>query len=157
MKKPLDAEKKAILFYSGELLLISIVALVIAILEWTQLIKISERHRLIFNWVTIFGGTWLIIDFLWAIFSKKRQKRVALIDKIIHLPLGIYLVSFDTYSFIKNPDISLFQIGIPIALTYLSVCYMFESIYHYFKPIPGLIDAVNSDEKQGEENNEQSK
>jgi len=157
MKKPLDASKKAILFYSGELLLISIVALVIAILEWTQLIKVSERHRLIFNWVTIFGGTWLIIDFLLALFSKKRQKRIALIDKIIHLPLGIYLVSFDTFAFIKNPDISLFQIGIPIALTYLSICYMFESIYHYFKPIPGLIEAVNSDEKQGEENNEQNK
>ena len=95
MKKKMSAETKAKLFYSGELVLFAIAFLVIAILEFCQVIKISNRHHTIFNWVTIFGGSWLIADFIWALVDKKRRKRIALIDKIIHLPLGIYLISFD--------------------------------------------------------------
>ena len=155
MKKVPDSAKKTVLIYSGELLLFSIVFLVIAILEFTRVFTISDRHRTIFNWVTIFGGTWLIVDFFWALFSKKRQKRIALIDKILHLPLGIYLVTFDTYAFITNPDTSLFQICIPIALSYIAICYAFESVYHYFNPIQSLL--IEEEEKEkGAEDHEQS-
>ena len=37
-----------------------------------------------------------------------------------------------------------------ILLTYLFICYTFESIYHFFYPIPGLLDAV--EEVDEEEN-----
>ena len=141
MKKKMDLLTKAKLIYSGELLLFAIAFFVIALLEFIQVIKISDRHHRIFNWLTIFGGTWLIADFLWALLDKKRRKRVALIDKIIHLPVGIYLISFDLFCLISKPTNRLvYQYGIPIALSYLFACYTFEAIYHFFYPVPGLID-----------------
>ena len=146
MKKKLDIVTKAKLIYSGELALFAIAFLVLAILEFTQVIKISTRHHLIFNWVTLAGGTWLIADFLWALLSKKRRKRVALLDKIIHLPLGIYLISFDLFCLIsQTQEQAVFQYGIPCALSYLFVCYTFEAIYHFFVPVPGLLDIKEED------------
>ena len=155
MKKKMDAVTKMKLIYSGELFIFSIAFLVIAILEFTKVIKISERHHLIFNWLTIFGGTWLISDFFWAFFSKKRRKRVAIIDKIIHLPLGIYLISFDLYCLIaqpSNPDV--YQYGIPCALSYLCLSYMFEAIYHFYHPIPGLFDDLEDKKPEAFDNKE---
>ena len=150
MKKKMDFATKAKLIYSGELLVFAIAFLVIAILEFTRVIEISERHHIVFNWITIFGGSWLIADFLWALFDKKRQKRIAIIDKIIHLPLGFYLITFDLYCLIGQPsDPNIYQFGIPIALSFLCLCYIFEAIYHFKYPILGLIDEEeNKDNKQ---------
>ena len=148
MKKKMDMLTKAKLIYSGELMVFAIAFLVVAILEFTQVIKISERHHIIFNWVTLFGGSWLIADFIWALVDKKRQKRIAMIDKIIHLPLGIYLISFDLFCLISKPnDPNIFQYGIPSALAYICLCYIFESIYHFKYPVPGLVD-IDKDEKE---------
>ena len=148
MKKKMDMLTKAKLIYSGELFVFAIAFLVVAILEFTQVIKISERHHIIFNWVTLFGGSWLIADFIWALVDKKRQKRIAIIDKIIHLPLGIYLISFDLFCLISKPtDPNVFQYGIPSALAYICLCYIFESIYHFKYPVPGLVD-IDKDEKE---------
>ena len=67
MKKKLDFLTKAKLIYSGELLIFAIAFLIIAILEFTQVIKINETHHTFFNWLTLFGGTWLIA-ILWHFF-----------------------------------------------------------------------------------------
>ncbi len=142
MKKKLDIVTKAKLIYSGELMLFFILFLVLGILRMTGVITPNETRKNIFNWVTIFGGSWLIIDFLWAMFSKKRKQRIALIDKCLHLPAGIYLVSFDIYCFVTKPEAAsdVYRYGVPIVFFYLCACYLFESIYHYFKPVPGLLD-----------------
>ena len=140
----MDALTKVKLFYSGELLVFAIVFLVIAILKFAEVIKGNSTRQAIFNWVTIFGGTWIIVDFFWALFSKKRRSRIALIDKIIHLPAGIYLVAFDIFCFATKPaaDSAVYHYGIPAVIMYLFVCYTFEAIYHFFYPVPGLLDAV---------------
>ncbi|NLZ15390.1 MAG: hypothetical protein GXY27_01725 [Erysipelotrichaceae bacterium] len=149
MKKKLDFLTKAKLIYSGELLIFAIAFLIIAILEFTQVIKINETHHTFFNWLTLFGGTWLIADFLWALFSKKRQKKVAMLDKVLHLPLGIYLVSFDLFCLITQPTNQLiYQYGIPIAIGFISICYGFEAIYHFFKPIPVVLEMAEEEEKE---------
>ena len=142
MKKKLDIVTKAKLIYSGELMLFFILFLVLGILRMTGVIAPNDTRKNIFNWVTIFGGSWLIIDFLWAMFSKKRKQRIALIDKCLHLPAGIYLVSFDIYCFVTKPEAAsdVYRYGVPIVFFYLCACYLFESIYHYFKPVPGLLD-----------------
>ena len=150
MKKKLDTLTKAKLIYSGELLVFAIVFVVIATLEFTQVIKISTRHHIIFNWVTLAGGTWILADLIWALCSKKRRKKVALIDKILHAPNGLYLITFDIYALVTNPDDSVFQICIPIALSYFGACYIFEAIYHYFYPVPGLVEIEKEAEKQNE-------
>ena len=155
MKKKMDFMTKAKLLYSGELALFSIAFITIAILEFTQIIKITERHHIIFNWVTIFGGTWLIIDFLWALLSPKRRKRIAIIDKIIVLPVAFYLISFDLFCLITQPtDKMIYQYGIPVVLAYLGLAYAFEAIYHFKYPIPGLLD-IEEKAKEAEESEQQ--
>ena len=148
MKKKMDFATKAKLIYSGELLIISVVFIVIAILKLTDVFKYNSTRALIFNWITIFGGTWVIADLIWAIVDKKRQKRICLIDKIIHAPAGIYFICFDLYCLIKQPGERFYQIAIPVVLLYLAACYIFEAIYHYKYPIPGLIE----EEEENKEN-----
>ena len=142
MKKKLDMITKAKLIYSGELMLFFVLFLVIAILRITGVMGGNDVRSKIFNWVTIFGGTWLTIDFFWALFSKKRRSKIALIDKCLHLPAGLYLISFDIYCFVTNPagTSNVYRYGVPIVLFYLCSCYLFESIYHFFKPVPGLLE-----------------
>ena len=151
-KKKLDMLTKAKLIYSGELMIFAIVFLVFAILRITGVMGGNQTRSAIFNWVTIFGGSWLIIDCLWALFSKKRRPRVALIDKILHAPAGIYLVSFDIYCFVTHPEPAsdIYRVGVPVVLFYLCSCYLFESIYHFFIPIPGLLE-IEAAEKAEQE------
>ena len=155
MKKKMDFATKAKLIYSGELLLFAIVFLTLAILKVTNVFKYNATRSTIFNWITLFGGTWLLVDLMWAIFDKKRQKRIAIIDKIIHAPAGIYLISYDLFCLITKPeDPNIYQYGVSIALGYLGLCYIFESIYHFKYPVPGIIDAVEQ-EKALEENQQE--
>ena len=151
-KKKLDMLTKAKLIYSGELMIFAIVFLVFAILRITGVMGGNQTRSAIFNWVTIFGGSWLIIDCLWALISKKRRPRVALIDKILHAPAGIYLVSFDIYCFVTHPEPAsdIYRVGVPVVLFYLCSCYLFESIYHFFIPIPGLLE-IEAAEKAEQE------
>ena len=152
MKKKMDFATKAKLIYSGELLIIAIVFIVVSILKLTNVFKYNETRSLIFNWITIFGGAWVIADLIWAIVDKKRQKRICLIDKIIHAPAGIYFIAFDLYCLIVRPGEVFYQRAIPVVLLYLAVCYIFESIYHFKYPIPGLIE----EEEEGNINKEDS-
>ena len=152
MKKKMDFATKAKLIYSGELLIIAVIFIVIAILKLTNVFKYNEVRSLIFNWITIFGGAWVIADLIWAIVDKKRQKRICLIDKIIHAPAGIYFIAFDLYCLIAHPSEKFYQTAIPVVLFYLAACYIFESIYHFKYPIPGLLE----EEEESKENIEDS-
>ena len=89
MKKKMDLFTKAKLIYSCELGIFAIVFIVLAILKATGVMGTNSTRLTVFNWITLFGGTWLMIDFIWAILDKNRRKRIALIDKCIHLPAGI--------------------------------------------------------------------
>lgn len=141
-KKKMSASKKATIFYSVELLVISIIFLVVATLEITDVIHISVRQHVIFNIVTTLGGSWLIADFIWASFSSRRKARICYLDKILHLPLGLYLICFDTIMYVHWNSLAyeVYLYGMTGAFYYIAACYLFEAIYHYFKPIPGLVD-----------------
>ena len=155
MKQKMDIETKAKLIYSIELGVFALIFLVLAILKFTGVIGTNATRLTIFNWITLFGGSWIVADFLWALFDKKRQKRIAILDKCIHLPAGIYLITFDLYCLIAKPTIDslICRYGVPIVLAYLGLCYAFEAIYHFKYPVPGLLDAV--EEKPLEEQKEQ--
>ena len=153
MKKKMDFATKAKLIYSGELAIFAIVFLVFAILKFTGVMGVSETRLTVFNWITLFGGSWIIADFIWAVLDKKRQQRIALIDKCIHLPAGLYLISFDLYCLIAKPSIDspICKYGVPIVLTYLCICYAFEAIYHFKYPVPGIIDVVEQEKVVSEQ------
>ena len=99
MKKKMDFATKAKLIYSGELLLFALIFLTIAILKFTNVIPFNLTRATIFNWITLFGGTWLIADLIWALIDKKRQQRIAIIDKFLHVPAGVYLLTYDNLKF----------------------------------------------------------
>ena len=131
----------------------AVVFLVLAVLKFVGVIGTHPVRLTVFNWITIFGGSWIVVDFFWAMFDKKRQKRVALIDKSIHLPAGLYLIAFDLYCLIAKPDVSspICRYGIPIVFAYLGICYAFEAIYHFKYPVPGIFDALEEDKSSEEQ------
>ena len=142
MKQKMDMLTKAKLIYSIELGVFALLFLTLAILRLTGVIGTNATRALIFNWVTLFGGTWICVDFFWALFDKKRQKRIAMIDKIIHLPAGLYLIAFDLYCLTAKPENdAVYQYGIASILMYLGLCYTFEALFHFKYPVPGIIEA----------------
>ena len=152
-------EKKNKLLYSGELILIAVVFLVIGLLELLKVIILSDRFQLIFKIITLVGATWLTFDFFWTFLSKKRRANNPLMDKAMLLPLAIYLYVFDIVGFATNRPYEYYQIGVPIAFFYIVCTYTFQSIYHYFNPIPLIVQAIEEEtkakeEKEKAENNE---
>ena len=149
MKQKMDIQTKAKLIYSIELGVFAVVFIVLAILKFVGVIGTNATRLTFFNWITIFGGSWIVADFLWAMLDKKRQKRVAIIDKCLHLPAGLYLISFDLYCLITKPaiDSPICRFGVPIVLAYLGLCYAFEAIYHFKYPVPGLLDGIEKQEE----------
>ena len=148
-KKKMDQETKMKLIYSIELGVFAVVFLVLGILELTKVITLSNTYQNIFKWVTIFGGTWLVIDLCWAIASRNRRKRIALIDKIIMVPLGIYLIIFDIYGLANSSlPYDYYRFGMSIPFIYISLAYAFQGIYHFYNPVPGLFEDIKNEEEK---------
>lgn len=149
--KKLDKETKFKLVYSGELLFFAVLFLVFSILKFTKVMGYNPSRTLVFNWITIFGGAWGIADFIWAVCSKKRQQRISMIDKVTVLPLSLFIITYDLICFIAKPENSNFYIYmIGGAFAYISVIYIFQAIYHFYHPIPGLLE--DDEEEENPEN-----
>ena len=152
--KKLSKETKYKLIYSGELMLFAVIFLTLSILKFTRVMNYNETRRIVFNWITIAGGAWGIADFTWAMCSKKRQQRISLLDKFLILPLTLFILTFDFISLIAKPTDTSFYINmIAIAFLYVALIYIFQAIYHFYRPIPGLLD---DDEDDGNKEKEES-
>lgn len=141
-KPKMDEMKKMKLIYSGEMLLIALVFLTLGILMLTGIYQTSDTRRTIFVWITLFGGAYTIFDFFWTLFSKKHRKSSSLLDKIAILPVGITFISYDLFFLITQTnsyEIHHWVVG--ATFTYIGALYIFESIFHYYHPIPGLLEA----------------
>lgn len=161
-KEKMSLEKKTKLIYSGELMLFAILFLVLATLEVLNII--GKRHIMldIFNFVTIAGGTWMLVDFFWVLFSKKRRAKNSLLDKTMLVPMGIYLITFDIICFTKmypfpEAEDGFRRLMMGIGFYYLGVIYLFQSFYHYFIPVPSLIKAIEDAYKAEQEEMEKEK
>lgn len=162
-KEKMDPFKKTKLIFLGEYILISLVFLVLIILKLTDVLKSDNFIKsTIFNIVTLLGGIWLISDFIWATFSKKRRPKISYLDKCLHLPIGIYLIIFDIISlinwnasnYIGVSSYNWFKYGIVIVFIYIVIDYSFEGIYHYFYPIPEMLKMAEEMKKEEEEKNQ---
>ena len=160
----MSLEKKTKLIYSGELMLFAILFLVLATLEILNIIGKRPIMLNIFNFVTAAGGTWMIVDFFWVLFSKKRRKKNSLVDKALLIPLGIYLITFDIIVFTrmsamwKDESFNQFRrLMMGIAFYYIGGVFLFESIYHYFAPVPTLVEAIQEAYKAEQEEMEKER
>ena len=154
--------KKIKLIYSGELLAFAIVFLTLGFLELFAVIKQSERFQLIFKIITLIGATWIVTDFFWVLFSPKRRKKNSLLDKAMLLPVALYLYIFVIIGFILKPGAGYYQVGVPIAFIYIACVYIFQAIYHYYVPVPAVVEMIEEvknppqeEEKPAEEENKE--
>lgn len=141
-KKKMDPVKKIKLIYSGELIFFSILFIVLSILFYTGVIGISTFKRYFLSILSVAGGTWSLIDFIWFLKSPKRRKKYSLLDKCLILPVSVILLASGIVSLClisSLPDLY-FVLVYGIALDYFALIYLFESVYHYHHPIPGLIE-----------------
>ena len=146
MKKMTTADKVKLIFLL-EYIIIAILVIVIATLRLTGVMAYSSSRVDIFNWITIFGGSWVIADGIWTIASKARRKKNSLLDKVMLLPLGIYLVTFDIMCFAgMKSDVNFTKFGIIIALYTVGAIYLFQGIYHFYKPGPQILEAIKEAE-----------
>jgi hypothetical protein len=142
--------RKIKLIYSGELLAFAVVFLVLGILELLRVIKLSDRFQLIFKIVTLVGATWLVTDFVWVMLSPKRKAKNSIMDKAMLLPLALYLYVFDILGFVLQPGYGYYQIGVPAAFFYISCVYAFQGIYHYYHPVPSILEMIEEAKKPEE-------
>lgn len=143
-KQKMADDKKVKLIYSGELILFAVIFITLATLKILHILNTNPVVRVIFNWITLFGGTWMIVDFVWVLCSKKRRAKNSLLDKALFVPLGIYLITFDLISIVgPTRDKDFYMYFMVAAFYYIGVVYLFEGIYHYFRPIPSIVTAIN--------------
>lgn len=147
-KKKMSEETKAKLVYSGELVVIALVAIIIGILKLTNIRPYSNTARNIFNIVTSGGAIFGIYNFISYFVSVKKREKTALIDILTVLPITLFLIGFNIYCFITYWPVAeanitdemkqLYQWLSGGFLIYAGLTFMFQGIYHYFKPIPLL-------------------
>ena len=124
--KKLNTEQKIKLIYCGELVLIAIIALVIGILKLTGVMQTKPNRLFVYNIITSAGAIWFVVDLVWALVSKKRRKKVSLLDKALLLPVSGYLAFFDIYCFIHKAqgievNDMLVRLSVGIVLCYVAV------------------------------------
>ncbi len=160
-KEKMPVEKKLKLIYSGELALFFLVFGVLGSLFVFGVITPADWKRYAFTYVTLVGATWIIVDFIWALASKKRRKKVCILDKVLVLPVAPVLIAFDIYCIINNCAETLpYRYFIGFDLIYLSLVYLFQAIYHYFKPTKQMqeiiADALKPEPEEEKENGDEN-
>ena len=149
--------KKVKLIYSIELAIFSILFAVLGPLFLTEVISVAVTY------ITLVGGLWLITDFIWMLVSPKRRKKNSYFDKIIVLPAALASLTFDIYVLSAGlvhigegeATSPVFHYYIGSVMIYLSACYIAQIIYHWFRPLPSLMLAV--EEALAEEAEEKEK
>jgi uncharacterized membrane protein HdeD (DUF308 family) len=140
-KKKLDELTQAKLIYSIELGVFALIFLVLGILLITHIIGMTPTRITVFTYVTLVGGFIGIGDFVWVLLSKKRRKKNSLLDKALVLPLAIFLIVIDILTLATGRKEELYYCYVlGSVFSYIAIIYTFEAIYHWFKPIPMILE-----------------
>lgn len=145
--------------YSVELGIFSALFAVLGALILSGVISVADWKRIAFSYVTLAGGAWLLIDWIWMLKSPKRRERNSMFDKIIVLPVALAVIIFDIIVFAKGmvhipegePTSPAFRYFIGSDLVYLCLVYIAQIIYHWKRPLPSLVAAVDAGLKEEEE------
>lgn len=154
MKKKIDELTKVKLIYSGELAIFAILFFVLGLFFILEIIGVASYKKWLFPILTLVGAIWGVTDLIWTLLSPKKRAKSSLLDKWLLLPSALVFLGCDSYvlvALINNPSTTaldrFFPLYIGITLLYLSGIYLFQSIYHFFYPVPALINALKEDEK----------
>ena len=148
-KQPMDPLKKVKLMLLIEYLLFALIFATLGILFLTDVIKVAEWKRYVFTYVTLVGGLWIVFDFFWCVFSPAHRAKNSMVDKWILMPVGFCLLAFDIYAITQGCAETLpYRWFIGGDLCYLAAAYAFQSVYHWYRPIPAVIEAALADEEK---------
>ena len=151
-KKKLEPLTKVKIMLAVEYAIFVVVFAVLGVLFLTEVIKVAEWKRYLFTYVTLAGTTWILVDFFWTLFSPKRRQKQCLLDKIMMAPVGFVLLPFDIYAITQGCAETLpYRFFIGGNLCYFAAVYAFLAIYHWFHPIPAVIEAALEEEKSRNE------
>lgn len=159
MTKKMDELTKAKLIYTIELIAFSLIAITLGILFLLGIIKVLDWKKWAFTIITLIGGCWAVIDFIWTIKSEKKRKKNSLLDKILLLPSALTLIVLDIIcliNLIKDKDftgfdnVNIFKYEIGIALIYVAIVFIIEAIYHWYHPLPLLLEEDKKEETEKE-------
>ena len=143
--------KKYNKIYVIELFVIAAIVLVLATLKLVGVIGTNPTFRHVFNIITLVVGTYFIVDFIWLICSKKRQKRNSWFDKISVMPFAISMIVVDIICLVNwNEDITWYSTFIAIAFYYIALIYIAQGLYHLKKPAPSIVFAAMAEVKEKE-------
>lgn len=148
MKKPLDILTKAKLIYSGELLAFSVLFAVLGTLILTGVIGVSDTKILILTILTLVGGPIFIFNFVHYCVSEKKRKKSSLLDILLLLPVPLVMIPIDIMRFCGKIPNEAYPLIVGITFLYITVAYTTEAIYHWFVPLPLLVEAANEEEEE---------
>lgn len=154
-KKKLDELTKIKLIYSGELVLFSIIFLILGILQFVDVIGISERFLNIFKVITLLGAAFFIYDIITTFTNKKKRAKACLLDKFSTILVPPYIIVIDILLWTGNEYVwgnPKYFIS-PLFLV-LSIAYLFQGIYHWFYPLKELLEDLNEENKEPVEQKE---
>ena len=146
----MPTEKKIRITFLLEYVILAIVALVVGVLKMAGVIPTKPTRLLIYNIISIVGAAYFIIEIVWYFLSEKKRQRTDLLDKLIVLPVLLYLLAFDIYCFIYygKPMWDIFvTMSIGSALTYVGLVYIFLGIYRYKHPSKMILEAIKEVEE----------
>ncbi len=148
----LDELGKAKLVYSGELMLFSVAFAVLGSLFLSGILSTSEWKKWVVLTLGTAGAVWAFVDFGWTLKSKKRRASSCLLDKILVLPSALCSLGFNIFFWIKlipfNTDYdAFFSYFLGGMLLYFTLIYLFQAIYHWFHPLPALLEGEEKEKK----------
>ena len=151
-KKKLSDETKIKLVYSVELLVIALVLIVIGVLKYANAIVTKPTRLFVYNILSACCGVWMVAEFIWAMVSPKKRAKTPMLDKIMMLPIGIYILCFDTICFTRKalglePLEIYIRYSVGTVLTVIGLVYIFQAVYHYYHPVPQVIEAIEETKK----------
>ena len=147
--KDLSNEQQGLLMFSGEFLLFAVIFLVLGILKATYIIPYNEKRRIIFNYITLAGGAWGVVDFFWTLLSKKKREKNCMLDKVFTLILGIYIITVDIIALcMPNLSQDFYVQTFAAAVIYGGLMFVYMGIYHYFKPLPSFLEEIKKLEEE---------
>ena len=150
MKNETPFLKKAKKVYTIELAIFTLIFLVLGILILVDVIPLRGTFRKVLIYVSIAGSLWLLADFFWTCFSKKRRAKNSLFDKLLALPAGIAVLVLDILTFVIGFEESnqLHETFVGILFCYLAAAYVAQIVYHWFRPLPMLIEGAREEEEE---------
>jgi len=148
-KKKLDDFTKTKLIYSGELIVIAIVLIIIGILQVCNVMNISETFLNIFKFLAIGGACFFTYDITTTFVNPRKREISCLLDKFTIIIIPPYTLTISIMLFIGNEFVwnnpKLFIVPL---IFYIAAVYIFQGIYHWFFPLKALFE--DEEEKKDE-------